>query len=102
MPTGANTALGKDCFQRAVDLLMQNGKCLPAAEALSNLGSLCHLYGELDDALNCYRRALEIFQELGNEQGQSQTEANLGLIYQSKGEYLSCRGLFAKEPGGQR
>jgi len=31
---------GKDCFQRAVDMFMQTGICLPAAEALSNLGSI--------------------------------------------------------------
>ncbi len=87
---------GKICFQRAADLLIQNGKCLPAAEAFSNLGSLCHLNGELEDALNFYRRALEIFSELGNEQGKYQTEANLGLIYQSKGEFSLAEDYLQK------
>ena len=87
---------GKVCFQRAADLFMQTGICLPAAEALSNLGSLCHLQGDLEDALNCYNRALEIFSQLGNEQGLSQTEANLGLIYQSKGELTLAEDYFQK------
>ncbi|HPS91566.1 MAG TPA: tetratricopeptide repeat protein [Methanothrix sp.] len=78
--------LGRDCFQKAADLLMQQGKWLSAAEALSNLASLCHLSGQLEDALSAYHRALEIFSEMGNEQGRYQTQANLGLVYQRKGE----------------
>ena len=41
---------GKVCFQKAVDLFLETGKCLPAAEALSNLGSIYHLQDELEDA----------------------------------------------------
>ena len=93
---------GKVCFQRAADLFMQTGKSLPAAEALSNMGSLCHLQGELEEALDCYSRALEIFWELGNGQGSSQTLSNLGLIYQSKGELSLAEDYFQKEPGCQR
>ena len=87
---------GKECFQKAVDLLMQNGQWLFAAEALSNLASLCHLNGQAEDALDSYRRALDIFTELGSEQGKYQTQANLGVVYQHMGEFSLAEEYLQK------
>ena len=87
---------GRDCFQKAADLLMQEGKWLSAAEALSNLASLFHLSGQLEDALSTYHRALEIFSELDNEQGRYQTQANLGLVYQRRGEFSLAEEYLQK------
>jgi len=87
---------GADCFQKAADLLIQDGKWLSAAEALSNLASLCHLSGQLEDALSAYHRALDIFSEMGNEQGRYQTQANLGLVYQRRGEFALAEEYLQK------
>ncbi len=40
-----------ECYQRAADLFMEMGEVTAAAEALSNLGGVYHLKGDLDVAL---------------------------------------------------
>jgi len=54
------------------------------------------LQGELEAAIDYYGRALEIFDHLGNKQGSSQTQSNLGLIYQRKGDLTLAQDLFQK------
>ena len=93
---------GKVCFQKAADLFTQTGICIFAAEAFSNLGSMCHLQGELEDALIYYRRALEIFSDIGQSSGPLPNRGKFGPDLPEQRRTISCRRLFTKEPGNQR
>ncbi len=55
-------------YQRAAEIFIGNGEDLSAAEALSNLGGVYHLKGDLDSALDLHCQAIEILSRLGDRQ----------------------------------
>ena len=91
-----------DCLQKSSDLLLAGGNEAAFAKAQSDLGSIYHMQGALDEAKSIYNRALETQEMSCDMQGASMTLANLGLIHQQQGDLdlaQDClqRSLEAKE-----
>jgi len=61
---------------------------LPAkSTALGNIGNIYHNLGKPDEALGCYRQALEINRKLGYEQGTAHNLNNIGTLYNELGKH---------------
>ena len=57
------------------------------ANALNQIGKQCHHIGQYDTALDFYKQALAIFQQIGDKQGEGATLNNLSQIYSTRGDY---------------
>jgi len=60
---------------------------LVEAERLLELGRIEWEQSSYDDALNCYQRALEIFQLQGHRRGEGLALLNLGLVHKTLGRH---------------
>lgn len=56
------------------------------AHACNNEGYVADLGGKWNDAIELYRMALELFEEIGNESGKANALTNLGTMYSNMGE----------------
>jgi tetratricopeptide (TPR) repeat protein len=57
------------------------------AERLLNLGIVHYQKSRFREALASWQQALTLFQEIGNRHGEASSLGNLGLAYQSLGQY---------------
>jgi tetratricopeptide (TPR) repeat protein len=60
------------------------------------LGDIHDELGEWDEALDFYRRSLEIKERLGDQAGAAQTLNNIGLIYANKGEWDEALDFYRR------
>jgi TonB family protein len=67
-------------LERSIDLARQSGKTLLAAVALNNLAEIYSLQDNADEAFRAAYRALEIYSELGNQEGISVSRRTLEAI----------------------
>lgn len=58
------------------------------ASAMNNVALMCKLVGELDESMECYTRALQIYEDcVGREHtSYAATLTNLGILYKTKAE----------------
>jgi tetratricopeptide (TPR) repeat protein len=56
-------------------------------DLLNRLGRLYDSLGDYDQALLCYRQALQISQDIGDKKGEGTVLNNISLIYLDKGDY---------------
>ena len=81
----------------------------PNAEAIAAnaRGVVSRLRGDYASALEHFRRALQVYDELGDRRGAAQVTSNMGNVYYSTGNYLSAlehhrRALQVHEEFGDR
>ena len=61
-----------------------------------NLGLIYRTRGDLDNADNLHRKALEIEEKLGWLEDMASQYANLGLVYQMRGDLVTAQNLWTK------
>uniref|UniRef100_A0A7S1XWD9 protein O-GlcNAc transferase n=1 Tax=Phaeomonas parva TaxID=124430 RepID=A0A7S1XWD9_9STRA len=66
------------------------------AGALLNMGALHHRFGEVEDAVPMYERALERYRALGNTKNQAMALTNLAVVHEQLGN-----GTLAEETHGE-
>jgi tetratricopeptide (TPR) repeat protein len=59
-----------------------------------SLGTVHRRLGQVDEAIRCFRRAADIFRELGHRYREAQTIADLGDAYLAGGETIVARLLW--------
>ena len=96
-----------DTHELAVQAARAAGDRWAEAVTLDNLGVAHVDRGELDRAIDCYRQAFALFEEIGNEQGRVTALANLGWAHHYQGEHDQARrelaaALAAYEQVGNR
>jgi tetratricopeptide (TPR) repeat protein len=77
------------------------------ASSYHQLGMVAQERGDYDDALQWYRRSLEIKEELGNRAGMASSYHQLGMVAQKRGDYDDAlqwyrRSLEIEEELGNR
>jgi tetratricopeptide (TPR) repeat protein len=88
-------------YGRAAELCRDTLTWLPpgsqqAAQYEGQLGILAQLRGDYDTAERSYRRALEIFQGLGDQAGMSNSYHQLGILAQQQGDYDDAEPLYRR------
>jgi len=63
---------------------------------LSELGTIFYYLGELDNALEYFRKVLKLNEELGKKEGIATDLVNIGIIHQTKGELDNALEYFGK------
>ncbi len=96
----------RDYAQQAIELADEIDFKKGLAYGYKNLGLPLYFKGELDNELvEHWQRSLSIFEEIGDKQGISNLQSNLGSIYQTKGddptalEYFLNSARMASEIG---
>ena len=77
------------------------------AAFLHQIGTICQKRGDYDQALDWYKRSLQIKEELGNRAGMANSYHQLGMVSQNRGDYDQAldwykRSLQIKEELGNR
>ncbi|HEX8968721.1 MAG TPA: tetratricopeptide repeat protein, partial [Chloroflexota bacterium] len=75
-----------EAFSRALDAARLGQDALLSATISLNLGTVLHLQGELDQALERYRQALEFYERIGAKRGIALASNNLGDLWWRGGE----------------
>ena len=66
--------------------LVISDACRGMADIYGNLGILAAKRGELDEAEQLYRQALEIDEAIGRKEGMASNYGNLGVLAENRGE----------------
>jgi class 3 adenylate cyclase/predicted ATPase len=73
--------VAREAFGRALDSARVGKDALLAAAISLNLGTVLHLQGHLDEALEIYHQALEFHERIGAKRGVALVANNLGDLY---------------------
>jgi DNA-binding SARP family transcriptional activator len=79
----AACADGRSASSRAVEQRL-------AARALGNLSNVLERRGQLDEAIAALRRALHIFEDIGDRYGQAQAWGSIGIVLNVTGQYADA------------
>ncbi len=66
------------------------------ANAYGNLGIVHQRRGNLDEAEAMYRKALDLYEELGHKEGMARDYGNLGIVHQRRGNLDEAEALQRK------
>ena len=66
------------------------------ASSYHNLGILAQDRGDYDAAEPLYRRALEMFERIGDQAGMASSYHNLGILAQDRGDYDAAEPLYRR------
>jgi tetratricopeptide (TPR) repeat protein len=80
--------------QQALELHHELGNHDGEADAWDSLGHAHHHLGHARDAIACYRRALRLFQKLGDRHQQADTLARLGDTYRAARQPHRARDVW--------
>lgn len=95
-----NMAFRSERYFQAIDLYLEAICYLPPesiemAECLDHLGQVYWRVGDIDEALQCSKRALEIKERMVPEtSSMAKTLSNIGCIFHERGEYLKASYLL--------
>jgi tetratricopeptide (TPR) repeat protein len=82
-------------FHQAAGILASTGDRAQLARVYNNLGLVCRNTQRLEEMVQYYRRALDIFREIGDATGERFPLGNLGLVYFERGEYERAFECFS-------
>lgn len=89
--------VAQDYAQQAIDLANEINFKRGEAYGYKNLGLPLYFKGELNnDLVSYWQTSLGIFEEIGDKQGISNLQSNLGSIYQTKGDDPTALEFFLK------
>jgi tetratricopeptide (TPR) repeat protein len=80
-------------FGESADVSRAGGNPANEARALTGLGALAFIRGDLVTADACYTKALHLRRDLGDRRGETVLLNNLALLEMSRGEYARAREL---------
>lgn len=83
-------------FRGALALAMALGADRMRADLANNLGAICDLTGEREQALLYYHQALRGYEELGSLPGQARARHNLGIAHRDLGQCSAAEDSFAR------
>ncbi len=66
------------------------------AAILGNIGNVYLNQGDYAKALDYYFKALKIFEEIGNKNGQAANLGNIGIVYNDQGDYAKALDYYFK------
>ncbi|GIV29204.1 MAG: hypothetical protein KatS3mg028_0270 [Bacteroidia bacterium] len=66
------------------------------AASVGNIGVVYFEQGNYAKALECYFKALKIYDEIGNKNGQAINLLNIGIIYDNQGDYTKALKYYFK------
>jgi tetratricopeptide (TPR) repeat protein len=78
--------VAREAFSRALEAAQAGQDALLSATISLNLGTVLHLQGERDNALERYRQALEFYERIGAKRGIALASNNLGDLWWQAGE----------------
>ena len=81
-----NVAAARETSDRATKLAQSSGDRSLKAQALSNIGEIHYLSGELQQSVDWYRGALQLWIETGDSRGQAETYTSLGYAASDLGQ----------------
>jgi class 3 adenylate cyclase/predicted ATPase len=102
--------VAREAFSRALDAAQAAQDALLSATISLNLGTVLHLQGHTDNALERYHQALEFYERIGAKRGIALASNNLGDLHwrggdsnwqQASGHWQRARRLY-EEIGDQR
>ena len=82
-----NMTVAEEYFHQAAGILASTGDRAQLARVYNNLGLVCRNTMRQGEMIRYFRRALEIFREMGDAAGQRFPLGNLGIVYFERGEY---------------
>ncbi len=89
-------AAGRACYQRSLPTIEGARAAQIESAARINLGRIAEHLGEPEEALEHYRRALEIQVTGGDRRGQARTLSNLGVLLSGLGELDAAMARYAE------
>ena len=93
----AAVAFLKGDIEKATEAVSEIIKIQPYdMDALNRKGRIHILRGELDEAVDCYKRVLEVAIEINFNQAEAAALGNLGLIYMDRGELDKAEEMHKK------
>jgi len=66
------------------------------ANAYGNLGIVHQRRGNLDEAEAMYRKALDLYEELGHKEGMANAYVNLGIVHDARGNLDEAEAMYRK------
>jgi tetratricopeptide (TPR) repeat protein len=78
--------VAREAFGRALEAAQDGKDALLVATISLNLGTVLHLQGHLDQALDIYHQALEFHERIGAKRGVALVANNLGDLYWRSGD----------------
>lgn len=66
------------------------------ADAINNVGYLADVQGEIFRAINYYKKSLEIYRKIGDQQGIATAYNNIGFIYDNQGDIPNALEYYHK------
>jgi two-component sensor histidine kinase/Tfp pilus assembly protein PilF len=66
------------------------------ATAYNNVGFACSMQGKLSEALKYHRKALKLWEGMGNEENSSKAFNNIGVLYRLAGDFRMAEVYFNK------
>lgn len=83
-------------FRGALTHALALGADRMRADLANNLGTICDLTGDREQALLYYHQALRGYEEMGSLPGQARTRHNLGIAHRDLGQWTLAEGSFAR------
>lgn len=80
----------KNAFEEVIRRSEAVGQPLYASNAYNNLGLLSGNRGEMEQALEYHRKALEVRGRMSDEMGLAASHNNIGIIHENTGDYASA------------
>ncbi len=87
----------------AIDYYQRVLRLLPAAERVSvmlKMGQVLEVVGRWDEALDAYRQALDLAQDLGDRQAQARSQTATGELLRKRGRYDEASQWLARARAG--
>lgn len=86
----------KDYYEKLLNVFIKDGDSISQADMLNNLGILSYRKGDFDDALNLFKKAHTLREQLGLEKLSLGTLNNIGAISFNQGKYSEALKYFNK------
>ncbi|MCY3411897.1 MAG: tetratricopeptide repeat protein [Candidatus Heimdallarchaeota archaeon] len=78
--------LAKETMELALEVANRQESLYYSAMIITNLGSITHSIGEMNQSLAYYTQGLAIWEKLGNTRNIIMTKSNLSILYEQAGE----------------
>ncbi|PCJ82082.1 MAG: hypothetical protein COA57_13690 [Flavobacteriales bacterium] len=89
-----NSAL--DNFDRALDILQEQGNDKLRSSVLNNVGIIHDYQGEYEKAMNYYLKALHIREKIGDKKAIAESLNNIGIIHYYRASYKKALEYYLK------
>lgn len=84
----------ENAARQVLDLAVNNGDLIIQAAALNSLGNILDVRGDLQGSLKNLKRAIELYQQLGDRHGEADARGHLANVLAKSGQRAVARAEF--------